>query len=84
MHEALRLNVLHERSTPFSVTTKGNGFPIFRRPYVENIKGTQLSNIKSDSAQFGTFYFASQVRGGDLTVYFAHENQPFPSSVSQF
>ena len=84
MHEALRLNVLLERNTPFSTTIKGNGFPIFRRPNFDKMEGTQLSNIESDATLFGTFYFANQVRGGDIAVYFVHKNQPFPPSVSQF
>ena len=46
-------------------------------------KGNQkLANLKKDCSLFGQLYIANEFRDGDLEEFFAHENHPWPPSIS--
>ena len=44
----------------------------------------QLDSIRDDASLFSRLYIANQSREGDLGVFFEHENQRYPPSISEF
>ena len=44
----------------------------------------EIELLKRNCSLFSQLYVSSQVRGGDLQNFFAHENQPYPPSLSQY
>ena len=44
----------------------------------------QVSALKSDCSLFSRLFITCQVRGGILDEFFEHENQPYPSALSDF
>ena len=43
----------------------------------------QIATLKQNCSLFAQLYISCQVREGDLDDFFQHENQSFPSSLSQ-
>lgn len=58
--------------------------PLFKRPLPrKRTKGKQaIASLRSDCNLFSHLYIASKFRDGDLEDFFAHENQPWPPSLS--
>jgi len=64
---------------------KRNNLPLFSWPPAQHkSKGQQqLTSLKNDCSLFSRLYIASQIRDGDLSEFFQHENQACPPSPSQ-
>ena len=63
---------------------KKNLLPLFKRPLPRKCtKGKQaIASLRSDCNLFSHLYIVSQFRDGDLDNFFAHENHPWPPSLS--
>ena len=75
---------LTERKTSIMDTIKKNKLTLFshaRQKKVSSMKIT-ISTLRSDCSLFSRLYVASQTRNGNLDEFFAHENQPYPPSLS--
>lgn len=78
---------LQERTTPLFDTIQKNKLPLFnRRPATKEKSNDKLkiTTLKSNCSLFSRLYVSCQVRDGDLDGFFAHENQNFPPSLSQY
>ncbi len=77
---------LVDRSKPLNDRISRNNLQLFRwRPEKERSRTQeQLLSMKRDRNLFSTLYIASQVRDADLDDFFQHENQSFPSSLSDY
>lgn len=63
---------------------KKNNILIFNLPIkVTSKTKTKIANLRHDSSLFCKLYVASQNRQTDVSNFFAHENQPFPPSISE-
>ena len=62
---------------------KKNKLPLFKiqRPK-KSVQSKQLAYLRNDVALFGRLYIANQLREGDPSVFFCHENQLYPPSLS--
>ena len=47
-------------------------------------KKKKKSDQKEDTHLFPSLYISSMSRGGDLRNFFAHENHPYPVSISEY
>lgn len=72
------------QSTNFWDAVKSNNFRIFKeKPPARVSKAAQKNKmIKNDCQLFSRLYIGSTNRFADLNEFFAHENQPFPISIS--
>ena len=78
---------LQERTTPLFDTIQENKLPLFSSPPATKEKSSdklKIASLKSNCSLFSRHYVSCQVRDGDLEGFFGHENQSFPSSVSQY
>ena len=60
--------------------------PLFHR-HVHKGKSRQqyqVKTLKSDRTLFSTLFIACQVRHNNMAVFFAHENQSYPPSLSNY
>lgn len=56
---------------------------LFKTPKTkQSVKSKQLEGLKNDVALFGILYIANQQRNGDIELFFRHENQLYPPSLS--
>ena len=62
-----------------------NSLALFKRQKPKNIPKASLkpSTLASDRYLFSHLYIARQQREGDLGKFFMHENQPYPSAISE-
>jgi hypothetical protein len=76
---------LKSKKKSFFDPIKRNKFPLFSRPTpkVLSAKKDELAISKSNCQLFSHLYIASQVRDGNLSEFFKHENQRFPPSISK-
>ena len=78
---------LQERTTPLFDTIQKNNLPLFSSPPATKEKSSdklKIASLKSNCSLFSRLYVSCQVRDGDLEVFFGHENQSFPPSLSQY
>ena len=64
-------------------TIAKNNLPLFRNKATRTSIGNKVSELKSDCNLFAFLFISCQSRSGDMTEFFSHENQSFPSSLSQ-
>lgn len=77
-------SVLIERTKPIQSPIKKNNVVLFKTPIARKSKVKLASDdLKSDYSLFSQLFIASQVREGDLDEFFAHENHPWPPSLSK-
>ena len=78
-------NVLVEQTVSIHEPIRKNHFSIFKNTgCVSTSKAKdQLEELKSDYSLFSKLFISSQVRDVDLDEFFAHENHPWPPSLSQ-
>lgn len=76
-------SVFIEKSRSIHESIKKNKLHLFKTPKPKKTsKMKELAAIRSDASLFGRLYIANQQRDGDLDVFFSHENQLFPPSIS--
>ena len=65
---------------------KRNKLLLLSTPITKQMTSTasQISALKQDCNLFARLYIGSQSGDGDLDAFFAHENQSYPPSLSQF
>ena len=64
---------------------KRNNFSLFSNPRKRPSKGKQaIVSLKQNCTLFSQLYVSCQIRQGNLEQFFAHENQGYPPSLSQF
>ena len=59
-----------------------NKLPLFKDKPSKQTKNSKAASMKSDVRLFARMYISCQTREGNLQDFFAHENQPFPPSLS--
>ena len=74
------------QNRPLSITITKNNFHIFAIVVPKNNSKTrqQIKYLKSDCDLFARMYIGCQVREGDMTMFFKHENRKYPPSISDF
>ena len=74
------------QNKPLSITISKNNFHIFAIVVAKNNSKTreQIKYLKSDCDLFARMYIGCQVRQGDMTIFFKHENRKYPPSISDF
>lgn len=77
--------VLEDRTKSIHDPIKKNNLSLLktRKPKV-NSKVKQLAVIRDNVSLFGRLYIANQQRDGDIDVFFSHENQLYPPSLSDY
>ena len=78
---------LRERTTPLFDTIQKNKLPLFCSPPATKEKSSdkfKIASLKSNCSLFSRLDVSCQVRDVDLEGFFGHENQSFPSSLSQY
>ena len=83
-YEEFVKDVIITREVSIHQPIKKHFLPLFKRPLPrKRTKGKQeIASLKSDCKLFSHSYIASKFRDGDLEDFFAHENQPWPLSLS--
>ena len=82
-YKAFQKDVVAERTKSIHDAIKRNNLTLFKTPKVKKNKASkQLASARNDANLFGRLYIANQQRGGDLDVFFAHENQTSPPSLA--
>ena len=78
--------VISRRTRSIHDTIKKNNLPLFKRPKpkAKSKSSQQLAAQRNNASLFGRLYIANQQRDGDLGIFFSHENQCFPPSLSDF
>lgn len=83
-HNSIVTERIKEGKAPITDTITRNSLKMFNSP-AEKVKSkscNQINALKKDCNLFSRLYIACQSRDGDLEQFFAHENQPEPSSLS--
>ena len=76
-------DVITSRTVSIHEVIKKNFLPLFKRQSRKQTKvKDQISSLKSDCNLFSHLYIASKFRDGSLVEFFAHENHPWPPSLS--
>ena len=84
-YEAYKNDVIQSRSKSIHDPIKRNQLPLLKTPRAKrDVKSQQLMCLRNEANLFGRLYIANQQRGGDLSVFFSHENQPHPPSLSDY
>ena len=84
-YKAYNEAVIKNRTRSIHESIKKNSLPLFRRPIPGKTKNKQagkLSMLKHDVELFSRFYIVMQHREADISTFFAHENHPYPPSLS--
>ena len=70
---------------PLTDIIQKNKFVVFGTTVTKDKGKSQirLSSSKSNCALFSRMYISCQTRCGDLNAFFAHENHPYPPSLSE-
>lgn len=65
-------------------TTKKNSFQLFSTSQTkfESNQAKKLKTAHHDVSLFGRLYISNQHWDGDSDIFFSHENQPYPPSIS--
>ena len=82
---------MHYKNDVFDARTKSiqdpikmNKPPLFKiRRRKKSVQSKQLAYLRNDVALFGQLYIVNQLREGDPSVFFCHENQLYPLLSSQ-
>ena len=85
-YQQFKKEVLQEKSKSIHDTIKKNSFQLFSTSQTK-LKSNQAKKLKSahhDVNLFGRLYISNQHRDGDSDIFFSHENQPYPPSISDF
>ena len=84
-YERFVKDVLIDRTQPIHGKIKKNNFALFKTPpkKLKSKMAEQTVELKSDYSLFSRLFIACQVREGDLEEFFAHENHPWPPSLSK-
>ena len=85
-YQQFKKEVLQEKSKSIHDTIKKNSFQLFSTSQTK-LKSNQAKKLKSahhDVNLFGRLYISNQHRDGDPDIFFSHENQPYPPSISDF
>ena len=63
-----------------------NKLPLFTGSEKKKKKKSEqkVQALKEDTHLFSSLYISSMSRGGDLRNFFAHENHPYPVSISEY
>jgi hypothetical protein len=84
-YRTFKKEVLEDRSKSIHEPLKKNKLHLFRTPKPKTLsKDKKLVAVQSDANLFGRLYMANQMRNGDPDVFFSHENQSYPPSLSEF
>ena len=77
---------LIDRTTPLHDTITKANLPLFNKNMQkENSREQkQLKSLKRDRTLFSTLYIVCQVRQTNMADFFAHENQSYPPSLSDY
>ena len=77
-------DVLEKRTRAIHDPMTRNSLPLFSTPRQkkDSAKAKQLAQLKNDVSLFGQLYIANQLRNEDPYVFFSHENQLYPPSLS--
>ena len=64
---------------------KKNKLPLFTKASVKktSTQKVEITTLKKNCQLFSQLYVACQIRNGNLDVFFRHENQSFPPSLSK-
>ena len=82
---------MHSKNDVFDARTKSihdpikkNKLPLFKiqRPK-KSVQSKQLAYLRNDVVLFVRLYIANQLREGDPSVFFCHQNQLYPPLSSQ-
>ena len=76
--------VLDQRDVPLNQAIKRNNLHLFKNPgrRAPNKMKKAITNMKQDCNLFSRLYISSQVRSGDMDVFFKYENVQYPPSLS--
>lgn len=84
-YHKFRKEVLEDRTTPIHAPIKKNKLPLMKTPKTKgSSQSKKLAAVRSDVSLFGRLYIANQLRDGDPDVFFSHENQTYPPSLSEY
>ncbi len=74
-----RISSIHDK-------IKKNKLPLFKcsKPKTKPKSSQQLTSQRGNTSMFSRLYIANQQRDGDLGIFFSHENQCYPPSLSDF
>ena len=77
------MEVVEQRTKSIHDAIKKNSLPLLKTPKSKAKKhATQIASLRNDASLFGRLYIANHKRDGDPAVFFAHENQMYPPSLS--
>lgn len=82
-YSTFQQEVFVNREKAIHDSIKKNSLPLFKtvtKPRGKDKK--KMTALRNDVNLFGRLYIANQQRYGDLSVFFSHENQLFPPSLS--
>lgn len=83
MYIAFKKDVFEDQTKKIHDTIKKHHPILFKTPKTKKtVKSKQLAGLKNDVALFGRLYIAHQQRSGNIELFFRHENQLFPPSLS--
>ena len=71
------------RSVSIMEKIKVNKLNLMKQSKKAKSKTKELKDLRNLAAILSEFYVAGQVRGGDTTEFFSHENVPNPPSLSK-
>ena len=77
-------NVLTKHATSIQEPIRRNNLALFKRPGEKKInkQKSTLCRVKQDCNLFSHLYISSQVRATDMDIFFRHENNAYPPSLS--
>ncbi len=78
--------VVLTRTSSIHDKIKKNKLPLFKcsKPKTKPKSSQQLTSQRGNTSLFSRLYIANQQRDGDLGIFFSHENQCYPPSLSDF
>ena len=85
-YEKYVADVIDNRTGSLHDTIKKNSLSLFNTPKckAKSKSAKHLMAQRSNASLFGRLYIANQQRDGDLGIFFSHENQSVPPSLSDF
>ena len=85
-YEQYKKQVIVDRTKSIHDTISKNSLSLFKSPKkkVKSKASQQLVVQRNNTSLFGRLYIANQQREGDPAIFFSHENQSSPPSLSDF
>ena len=84
-YQSFKQEVFVDKTRSIQLPIKKNSVPLFKTPKKSKRRpksAEKIASLQSDVSLFGRMYIANQLREGNPEVFFSHENQAFPPTIS--